>query len=395
VSASIARELRKATRAWAPNGTSHSEQAARDLSLAWGAAGLLIADSYCGSVGQENRVERRAGKLVDGLLRHPLPPTLYRGFWGIGWSFAHMKRSGITDAFDTEGLDESLTPSLEWMRRGRAHDLMRGLVGLGVYALEHPVASHARRTVRSVVSELGRLCVWSEEGASWPTPAEALDTEERGIWPNGRVDLGMAHGSGGVIAFLAAAAQRERTAQTVRLLEGAVSWLLKHQQRRGQGSFFAAYAGETGKPSKTALAWCVGDLGISVSLALAARALGRDDWREEALRLALHSAKRPAGDAVNDTSLCHGSAGLAHLFSRLHQYLGHSALRAAAVRWYGRCLAAETPERFRGFGAPRYAGSRRHDPGFLMGAAGVALALQAATSERAPSWDRVLLLSTT
>ncbi len=396
ISDSIVRELRNVSRSWAPQGASRSEQAVSDLSLAWGAAGRLAAFAYCAPGRTRAAIlEKHADKLSSGLARVPLPSTLFRGFWGIGWAYAHMRTTGIWDALDSDDLDDAIQPSLEWMSDQHAYDLMRGLVGLGVYALESPSKSRARKILRSVVSALGAVCTWSDQGVFWPTSPEALEAAERRTWPRGRTDLGMAHGSAGVIAFLAAVAHRERSQATVRLLEGAVSWLLAQSLGPGRGSLFSAYVDQGTQSSETRLAWCVGDLGISVALALAARSLHREDWREEALRIALHSANRPIGDAVNDTSLCHGSAGIAHLFSRLYQYLGHSTLREAAVRWYERCLAAETPGRFLGFGAPRYAGSRRLDPGFLMGAAGVALALKAATTEHAPSWDRVLLIATT
>lgn len=85
----------------------------------------------------------------------------------------------------------------------------------------------------------------------------------------------------------------------------------------------------------------------------------------------------PTGGAV-DAGLCHGSAGLAHIFNRHWQATGERVFADAARRWFGRTLAR----------IDHVSGG-----GFLSGRAGVALALLHAASAREPTWDRVLLLS--
>jgi hypothetical protein len=51
------------------------------------------------------------------------------------------------------------------------------------------------------------------------------------------------------------------------------------------------------------------------------------------------------------------------------------------------------PQAALGFQAVEPGGVRVDQPGFLEGAPGVALALLAASTDREPTWDRVLLLS--
>ncbi len=82
-----------------------------------------------------------------------------------------------------------------------------------------------------------------------------------------------------------------------------------------------------------------------------------------------------------DLSLCHGTAGTAHLFNRLFQATGEPIFESAAVTWFLRTLdLART--------APIAA-----DPGFLTGGAGIGLALLAAIHPSEPEWDRLLLSS--
>ncbi len=132
---------------------------------------------------------------------------------------------------------------------------------------------------------------------------------------------------------------------------------------------------------------------------LAARSFGREDWEREALAAARQAAGRREGElGVEDAGLCHGTAGLAHVFHRLFRDTGDETLREAALFWLRRTLEMRQP----GLGP---GGFRRADydeadqrcwtadPGFLTGAAGIGLALLAAISPVEPEWDRVMLLS--
>ncbi|MDP9121776.1 MAG: Lanthionine biosynthesis cyclase LanC, partial [Acidobacteriota bacterium] len=107
---------------------------------------------------------------------------------------------------------------------------------------------------------------------------------------------------------------------------------------------------------------------------------------------------------VRDAGLCHGAAGLAHLFNRMYQTSGVEELGTAARRWFDKTLDYRRPgEGVGGFlafdpsgsvpGAVPGAAQWRSDPNFLEGSAGVGLALLGAVSTVEPAWDRLLLAS--
>jgi hypothetical protein len=81
---------------------------------------------------------------------------------------------------------------------------------------------------------------------------------------------------------------------------------------------------------------------------------------------------------VVDASICHGSAGLAHIFNRLYQATGQSVFRSAAEEWLQHLVETWCPDA---------------EPGLLTGAAGVGLVLLAASTPHEPRWDRLFLLS--
>lgn len=189
------------------------------------------------------------------------------------------------------------------------------------------------------------------------------------------------------------------------LLAGSVSWLLAQRLGPTAASRFSTFAAAGVEPTASRLAWCYGDLGIATSLLLAARLAEEQDWEEAALDVARATAARGfAASGVVDAGLCHGAAGVAHLYNRLYQASRDPVLEDAAVRWVEQTLAMRRPgEGVAGFLAwlpgPKAAADGSADlrwtpdPGFLTGAAGVGLALLAAITPVEPAWDRVLLAS--
>jgi hypothetical protein len=126
--------------------------------------------------------------------------------------------------------------------------------------------------------------------------------------------------------------------------------------------------------------------------------VGDRELETAALALVRKSAARPQRTCgVIDAGLCHGAAGLAHLFNRVHQASGDEALRSAARAWIGHTLDYRKPGQgsagFLIYG-PRPESPRElgwiADDSFLAGTAGIGLALLAAITPVEPRWDRVL-----
>ena len=117
------------------------------------------------------------------------------------------------------------------------------------------------------------------------------------------------------------------------------------------------------------------------------------------MELARQTAERSLKDSsVIDAGICHGAAGVAHLFNRLYQATDDPVLAEAARRWIDEALALRRLDE--GIGGFRsWAPNEdkelgwRDEPGFLTGAAGVGLALLAAATAVEPEWDRVLQVS--
>lgn len=375
--------------------------------LANGHAGQALFHAYLDAwrpgAGHGDDAVAALQRAFDALADAPSPPHLYSGFSGVAWVAEHLTRLGLLDGDTDPGVEvdglllRHVSPS-PWRHE---YDLTSGLVGYGVYALARLPRVDAAELLARVVARLEERAQRGSDGATWHTAVERMrDDDERRAFPNGNENLGVAHGVPGVIAVLAQACGAGIAVERARpLLEEAVDWLLAQQLDDAGGSLFPyAVAAEAPRRYSRA-AWCYGDPGIAATLLIAARCLGRVDWERRAFAIARHAARRPEETSgVREISLCHGSAGLAHIFNRLYQASGETLFRETAQAWIERTLAQRRPGQgyagFVGFG-PVADGELawNSDPSFLTGAAGVGLALLAAIAPQAPQWDEVLLLS--
>jgi hypothetical protein len=368
-----------------------------DASLAGGAAGQAILHSYRARVAPDAKAEASARRCVDhardAVARVAMEPSLFGGFIGVAWMIEHLALGGGSEVEDDPlaPIDEAL---VHMDPRTPIHfDLMSGLAGVGLYALERLPRPRASECLQAVVARLAERAETIGDGCAWRTPPGALAAET--VRRLGPFDLGVAHGVPGVIALLGAASRWDiATDQAPALLEGAVRWLLDRRRPAGESGRFAASAGAGSDPAPARLAWCYGDAGIAATLFVTARAIGRSDWSEQALALAREAAARSdETSGVQDACLCHGAAGLGLIFQRLHQATAEPIFAQAARHWYGRAIALHrSGEGFAGY-ASAFRGGWVADPGLLRGATGIALGLLAATSSVEPEWDRVLLLS--
>lgn len=375
-------------------------------SLAGGGAGLALLFAYLADNGTMHCAEEVAEHFMDGaadaVATVTMEPSLYCGFTGVAWVAAHLEgrlfdASGEDSNAAVDGVLGTYLVHSPWVGD---YDLVSGLVGIGAYALERISYPTARAILARVIDRLDETAERHKEGITWLTPPELLPPDHRKVCPRGHYNLGVAHGVPGVIALLAGACAAGVAHTTaMRLLEGAVEWLLSQRLPATSPSRFPSWVG----PGLTALparsAWCYGDPGIACTLLLAARALGEPAWEREALALAHHAAARPPQSAgVRDAGLCHGAAGLGHLFNRLYQATDETRFAQAARFWLARALELRRPGHgIAGFASREVAGdgldSWVADPGILTGAAGIALALLAGISSIEPAWDRMLLVS--
>ncbi|MEU9028503.1 lanthionine synthetase C family protein [Streptomyces sp. NPDC048383] len=219
----------------------------------------------------------------------------------------------------------------------------------------------------------------------------------------GHLNLGIAHGIAGPLALLSLAhrqgvvvpGQREAAEQLVELLG-------RFEESDAYGPFWPAIlpwedwcAGRVRDARRARPSWCYGTPGVARALQLAGESFDWPDQVGVARRAVAALARAPFSDwGLDESGLCHGLAGTLHLLG----YFTEPESEPGVVRGLRDGLAAAIVARFRPEQAFGYRVEMLNSPGggdfpgFLEGAAGIALALDAYADGgvRSP-WDAALL----
>ena len=371
-------------------------------------ADCALLHAYLAVARQDERHSKLADRFleaaIDGLAETVMRPALHGGFTGLAWIVEHLQHppfastEAAADSDSNSEIDEALLTYLAASSWKDTYDLIGGLVGFGVYALERFPRPSAVACLERVVDHLDANSTKEGGDVTWWTPPELLPRMHRDAGETGYFNLGVSHGVPGVIGFLSQVRDAGRaSAKLGPMLVGAVSWLLKQKLPKEAGSVFPHTAGGNSEARPSRAAWCYGDPGIATVLLGAARSTDSAEWEAEALQIGLSAAQRnPARCGVVDGGLCHGGAGLGHIYNRLFHATGEGAFADASRFWFERTLQMQKAgQGVAGFAAylpkPEPTLQWHSDRDFLTGATGIALALLAATSSVEPLWDRMLL----
>ncbi len=321
------------------------------------------------------------------------PPSFCSGIsgmlWGVRYLISQQALDTDTDFAETE---EFLLQEQERFATVNDFDYLHGANGIFYYFL----SSGAIITQEQLDKHIKLLEFFaqpkSDGGLAWES---WVDIDNPKLVNN----ISLSHGISSIIIVLAKALQQFPHHDGIhRLLEGAVVFLRQCQHEdTSRLSLFPGYAGKDNEEERDSrLGWCYGDLGIAIALLKAGIALGRNELRAEGLAILRHAAQRRnlAENSVLDAGICHGAAGIAHIFNRMYQQTEEALFQDAAVYWYGITLsmANRGTESLAGYQAYNGASGWQNEVNLLEGIAGVGLALIAAAGCEVPGWDALLLI---
>jgi hypothetical protein len=396
-------------------------------SIAQGYAGLAVSWSYFDSCfpgeGWDAVAHEHLTLAVRGAENSAkLPLGIFSGMSGVAFAGSQLSRGGtrygrLMDKLDGEIVPRASTlaeklPTEQGMNVG-TFDLIAGLSGVGAYLLcrTHQVA--ACDCLHSLTAALVQMALSGGEVPSWYTPCDRLgDEKTKDFYPNGNLNLGLAHGIPGPLAFLSLA---HRAGVPEPGLPDAIAhladWICSHRLddpwgvnwptavplvQNGSSNSPRLSVGESasapGGPSRTA--WCYGSPGIARALWLAGEALNKDEYRQVAASAMEAVFRRPiAVRQIDSPTFCHGVSGLLAIALRFANEMGGEMFSDEIASMVRQILDTYQPESLLGFKNIEVPGNEIDQPGLLDGAAGVALVLLAASTSVEPVWDRLFLLS--
>lgn len=310
---------------------------------------------------------------------------LFQGRTGVLWALSklHVESGDNDDEKYAEACQFWKNISfqqIDSMASAGNFDLISGLVGVGIASLAIPGNEIASDLV---LDHLLQIAKEDENGIYWLTPAEFIPNPAlRSRYTEGLIDLGLAHGVPGVIAFISLyIRKRRRSPDLERILRLSLEWLSSQQQTDLQSRF--SYI--SGQPVNSRLGWCYGDLSVSIAMLQASTALDDPKYASLAHDTVAGTLQRTWQDGgLQDFSLCHGTSGIGYVYGRFTEVFKSEEMAKAARRWSLFLLNPATLK--------SYIQLTESNQSLLNGLSGIGLSLAALIDGKGTFLDEILLL---
>jgi hypothetical protein len=211
-------------------------------------------------------------------------------------------------------------------------------------------------------------------------------------------DIGMAHGLCALICIFSNYLHHSLNPEFV---SNALNFIISNKNKSNEISLFPYSVAKQPKKNSnlnSRLAWCYGDLSIALAFWQAGKAFSNEEWKHEAIDILLHCANRKdlKENNVEDAGICHGTAGIAHVFNRFYKETGIKELDEARWYWLEQTLQmAKFDDGLAGYKAWQGKLGWQNNYGLLEGIAGIGLVLLGFLTDDIVDldWDHCLLFS--
>jgi lantibiotic modifying enzyme len=324
--------------------------------------------------------------------------TICNGISGFGWLCEHLRKLKMLNQEDIKFLDD-LDPFLYRQMitdiRTENYDYLHGALGVGTYFLSRCDKEETAQYLDDLLTELENSAIPCENGAvKWLSVLDH-ETGEKGF------NISLSHGMSSIAAFLLRLYLLNfETERVSRLLSQTITYIIDQiTYAEGSISYFPSYSKENSSGYYySRLGWCYGDLGIAHVLWQAAVALNNKDWQNTALKVLHHNTNRRnlLENGIRDAGLCHGSAGVAHIFRSLYLNTRIPEFRDTADYWLNitKQMAKYTDglAGFKAWRTEKFGGDVKSDT-LLEGIAGIGLVLLSLLKTDEMKWDECFMLS--
>ncbi|SIT96139.1 Lanthionine synthetase C-like protein [Epilithonimonas bovis DSM 19482] len=152
-----------------------------------------------------------------------------------------------------------------------------------------------------------------------------VEKQTNGIWlskkDTKKINLGLSHGYISIVIVLLKIHNFFPEKKIEELLTNTLDMTLAFKNNKDANSCFPNFVNNDGlKTNKSSrLAWCYGDLGISLLFFLAGKNLSNDFYLEQGKEIIkkINERKDLKQNLIYDASFCHGASGVAHILNKL------------------------------------------------------------------------------
>lgn len=350
--------------------------------------------TYFGAPDVVERMGDEVQLVAEGAVACPIP-TFCSGTSGIRWFYRYLVTSGLLDEEDysfLKGEDAFTSQALTMLDKGN-YDFLHGAVGLG-----HEFLLDTERPPDGFFSEFLSVLAKLKERSASGGIVPAYNFVEDYVEPF-KVNLSLSHGLASILKFCLECFN----ADVCRRASGEMAWnLISYLMERinddtDLGYFPGTVDERAPQPGGCRMAWCYGDLGIGYVLYLAGIAFGDVMLVDFAMEVLRHATQRRdfRRTGVYDAAVCHGAAGIAHIFGKAGHLTGDPHLKEAAEFWIRKTLDmgvhSDVPSGYKKYNALN--DTFEKETGLLEGSAGIGLVLLSHLTGDF-RWDACLMLNT-
>ncbi|MDW3191892.1 MAG: lanthionine synthetase C family protein [Cytophagales bacterium] len=381
-------------------------QKKNDISLLNGDMGIAIFYAALYRVTKEQKYLNTCHELVDSSIdkvaRMELNPSFVTGFTGIGWSLQYLMNNNYLESTDLlQDLDAYIYDASINKLRGKYYDFLHGGTGAAVYAMERE-NDEAVVFLETYLKYIDEIKEENKYGYAW----------EDYTFPKGKdhlharaYTLGLSHGVPSIIMVLLRIHKLGINNELTKdLITGGLNWI-KANKIENVNSISeypnCVYDSVGTIDGPSLMRWCYGDMGIALMYWDSGNILNEGDWIQDGEDLMRRNLKRT--DLIEqdfyDAGVCHGTAGVAHIFSKYHERTRNTEFKEKADFWMTQSLQAAKHEKgpagYKFHNAAEnngvYYNRWRKMYGLLNGIAGVGLVFLSHL-EPALNWDKALLI---
>lgn len=366
-----------------------------------GDAGILLFLAYYANYNKEKQytdlLDRHLELCLEQNSRIIPEYSFCNGICGILYNLFHLQQKGFIDV----ETDEARQYYREYIARKMSADISNGQYDFMHYALGAAIyflktePGESQNHLDDFIRILYKKREKNNGQVKWLSNMNITGRYE--------YNIGMAHGMSSIVIFLCQAISTGINREICEeLLDQTVRYILAQEIDHLQyGSYFPTTSIESQYPDlqKSRLGWCYGDLGVATALWRAGKTMEKEYWKKKALEIFEFNTTRTALESNNvmDAVICHGTAGIAQIFRRMHLETGNQKFLDTSTYWIQETLKmAKWEDGVAGYKCwlGKDYGGWGKSYSFLEGIAGIGLALLAAIGEESFSdWDEIILLS--
>lgn len=288
------------------------------------------------------RIEMALEFCMSQYRKNPPSPigSLASGLTGLAITISQLLSLGLLD-YSTDLVLRDVEDTLcdlvkEYLANGNkflGYDYFYGICGPANYFLSYSKSTKRKELVRGLCLRLVDQAADDDKGLKW--------RDEFGF-SRLPYNLGMAHGMLSIMCILSKAVYRLGADELKTDLCRSIDWYLGQENTASYPCRFSASTDDEGhgKDCKNWIAWCSGDLSVSLMLLHAYRATGNRHYVDRAISIADSTlSRRDINKEVSNNgqtfnvSLCHGIAGVAACYLSLARALRIRRYRLASVYW--------------------------------------------------------------